>query len=116
MLPKKNRLTKKEVDFVLKKGKTYKQGFLLLKIFRRKDFLFPCFSVIVPVKVAKKSTKRNKIKRQIRESLRKKICSIKGGFCGIIMALPEALGKNYKEIDREVEKLLKTANCQKIKK
>lgn len=113
MLKKKNRLKKKEVDFIFKKGKTRKSGFLILKFVKNERASLPRFSVIIPVKVSKKSTKRNKIKRQIRESLRKKIENIKRETDGIVMVLPEVLDKSYKEIDKEVEELLKEAEILK---
>ncbi|MDD5551557.1 MAG: ribonuclease P protein component [Candidatus Pacebacteria bacterium] len=109
MLPSKNRLNKKEVETIFKKGESFKSDFLLLKISKSKKQSPLRFSVIVPIKVSKKSTERNKIKRRIRESLRKKIKNTKE-VDGIIMAFPEILGKPYQEIDEELDKLLKASN------
>jgi ribonuclease P protein component len=111
MLPKKNRLKKKEVEAVLKKGKTYRSIFLFLKL-TRNNLPISRFSVIVPVSLSKKTTKRNKIKRQIRESLRKKLPKISPGIDGILMALPGAIERDYREIEKEVDKLIEISSLR----
>ena len=130
MLPKKNRLKKKEVEDVFKKGRAYRGDFLLLKLVDRSHFVprrfkasmnLGCepasiesrFAAIVPMKVSKKAVKRNRIKRLIRENLRKKLPRIKDGFDGIFMALPDSLEKNYWEIGKEVEQVLQKAKLIK---
>ena len=84
VLPKENRLSKKEVELVLKKGRTYRGFFLILKYWKNKlsseDKRLSRFAVIVPLKVSKKATKRNRIKRLIRENLRKRLSQIRPGF------------------------------------
>lgn len=110
MLKKENRLHKREVELVFKKGSNIKEGFLILKYLenKEKDPLVPRFAIIVPTKVSKKPTKRNRIKRQIRESLRKKIDKINNkSIDGLIIALPEILEKDYWEIDKNIEKILR---------
>jgi len=115
MLPKKNRLKKEEVEFIFKKGKTYKKGFLLLKIIEDKKELASLFSVVVPKKVSKKAVERNKIKRKIRESLRKKLDKIKPGIKGLFIALPGAKEKNYKEIEKNIDELIAFSKINKNK-
>lgn len=111
MLPKQNRLSQKEIKQIFKKNKTFQGETLILKIMPN-SLPLPRFSVIVPIKVSKKSTKRNKIKRQIREILRKKLPQIKPGFDGIFIANSKILEKNYWEIDEEIEKLLNKAEIK----
>ncbi|MCD6094486.1 ribonuclease P protein component [bacterium] len=117
MLPKENRLSKKEVELVLKKGRTYRGFFLILKYWKNKlsseDKRLSRFAVIVPQKVSKKATKRNRIKRLIRENLRKRLSQIKFGFDVVFMATPEILNKNYWQIGKEVERLLRLGNLRK---
>lgn len=113
MLHKENRLHKREVEIVFKKGKSIKEGFLILKFIenQKKEHKRPRFSVIVPVKVSKKVSKRNRIKRQIRESLRRKINLVKRKEVdGLIIAQPQISGKTYKEIDENLEKIIKKLN------
>ncbi|MDD5606615.1 MAG: ribonuclease P protein component [Candidatus Pacebacteria bacterium] len=111
MLPSKNRLNKKEVETIFKRGESFRSDFLLLKIIKNKKHSPPRFSVIVPIKVSKKSTERNKIKRQIRESLRGEIDNIKE-VDGIVIALGSILNKNFKEINKEINKLLEISNLR----
>ena len=113
MLPKKNRLNKKEVEFIFKKGKTHKEGFLLLKIIKYKELPYSSFSAVVPKKISKKAVERNKIKRRIRESLRKKLSQIQPGFKGIFIALPEIINQDYKIIDKNINKIIITSKIKK---
>lgn len=109
MLPRINRLSKKEGEIIFKKGKTLKTGFLLLKYVKnyKKNPFVPRLAIVVPAKVSKKVVKRNKIKRQLRESLRRKLNFIKKEIDGLIIALPEIIDKNYQEIDKNLENLIK---------
>ena len=104
-----HRLKEKEIKEVFKKGTTWRGKFLVLKI-KKSNFVFSRWAFIVSTKVFKKAVARNRLRRLLRESLRGKIEAIKGGFDGIILALPNALEKNYREIDKEIEKLLRFAN------
>jgi ribonuclease P protein component len=105
MLPKKYRLSKNDIEKVFKVKKRFQGNFLLLKI-KPNSLPFSRFSVIVPISVSKKSSQRNRIKRLIRESLRKKLVKIKPGIDGILMANPKILGRGYWEIDEEIKKIL----------
>ncbi len=113
MLPKKNRLTKKEGEFIFRKGKSYKEGFLLLKIIKKKEKTPPAFAVIVPNKISKKAVERNRIKRKIREALRKNLPDIKEETRGILIALSDILGKDYWEIEKNIKKIIEISGIEK---
>ena len=85
MLCKINRL-KKEADFerVFKGGKSFREGFLFLKI-KKNNLENSRFGFVVSKKNAKKAFLRNKIKRSLREAVRGEIKNIKKGIDGIIM-------------------------------
>ncbi len=102
---------KKEKDFelVFKKGKNFDIDFLFLKL-RRNDLKVNRFGFIIGKKISNKATARNRIKRQLKGSILKKIDEIKSGFDIIIGARPEIANKKYKEIDETVEKIFKKAN------
>ena len=71
MLPKKNRLTKKnDFDRVFKKGISVFDYILGIKILKN-NLPDSRFGIIVSNKISKKANERNKIKRQIRECLKK---------------------------------------------
>lgn len=79
MLPKINRLTRKEI-FVLKKEKPkILQGkFFGLSYLPKKDE--QKFGLIISTKIAKKATQRNKIKRLLFLAIEKNLLSKKGWF------------------------------------
>ena len=109
MLLKKNRLNKKK-DFenIFKKGKSFKEDFLILKFVPNYSNLIR-FGFIVSQKISKKASLRNKIKRRIAESIRLKIGKLKKRLDGILLALPGIGKKDFWEIDETIKELFKKA-------
>jgi len=103
MLPKENRLKKKK-DFekLFKEGKSFKEKFLILRI-NKNDLDNNRFGFIVSKKISKKAVVRNKIKRQLREIVRKDINNYQKGFDVAIIALPGIELKNFGEISQALE-------------
>jgi ribonuclease P protein component len=109
MLSKKYRLQKdKDFDLVFKKGKNLGSEFLFLKL-RKNDLEISRFGFILSKKISKNATVRNKIKRRLREIIRKELGSIKSGFDIVIVVKPRIVGKDYLEIRVGVEELLRKA-------
>lgn len=117
MLCKKNRLRKKDFKRVLEKGMGIKKSCLVLKVFdqKRKD-KEPRFGFMVSQKVSKKAVIRNRVKRRLREAVRKKISFLKKGIDGIFIALPGLEEKKYQEIENIVEFLFKKMKIYKNEK
>ncbi len=110
MLYKQNRLAKKkDFEAVFQKGQTAKAGFLYIK-FKENGLKCSRFGFIVSKKVSNKATRRNLVKRRLRNAIRLKINEIAAGFDIAFVALPAILNKKYKEIDEEIAKTLKSAN------
>jgi len=126
MLPKDNRLAKvRDFNLLMGQGRWVNGRFLdikLLELRKAIDFLPKKIEVdnfikqlrlaiTVGLKVSKSAVKRNKLKRQIREVLRLMLKdeNLKRGFYLLVVARKEALDKNYAEISREIELLLKRA-------
>lgn len=119
MLPKLNRLKrKKDIERVFKNGKGFKEDFLILKV-AKNDLKIWRFVFVVPQKVSKKATLRNKIRRRLSELVRLKIKKIKKGCQPattnpgldiVIMALPGLEEKDFWEIEEVINKLFKKAN------
>lgn len=107
MLPKENRL-KREKDFerVFKKGKRFKGRFLFLRVLKS-DLSESRFGFIVSKKISKKAVVRNKIKRRLREIIRSKLLDVKGGFDILIISLSGIENKEFKEVEEEVDEILK---------
>jgi len=109
MLPKENRLKKKK-DFkeVFKKGKGFRKDFLFLKI-KNNSFKKIRFGFIVSREISKKAVIRNKIKRRLREIIKKELSKIKPGIDGVLIAKKGIEKKDFLEIKEVVFQLLKKA-------
>lgn len=109
MFPQKYRLLKKK-DFhsVLEKGRFINNKFLYVKLIKNnKD---SCrFGIIVSKKISKKAVVRNKIKRQIREIIRKNIPFIinQEQLDLIIIAKKEITEKSFTQIEEDINQTLK---------
>ena len=109
MFSPKNRLrNKKDFDRVFKKGKGYKQGFLFLKVLNN-DLGFNRFGIIVSKKISNKAVVRNKIKRRLREILKRKTDRIKKSLDIVFLTNSGIEKQSFKDIDQEVEEILKKA-------
>ena len=110
MLPKVNRLKKKK-DFerVFKKGKGFGEKFLALKILRNNKGKSR-IGFIVPKKHFKKAVLRNKLKRQLREQIKKRLPKIKESQDIVIITKPGLQNLDFWEIDKMLETLLLKAN------
>jgi len=109
MLPNKYRLkNKKDFEKVFKKGKSFKEDFLILKIVPNNSNQIR-FGFIISQKISKKATLRNKLKRRISEILRLKIEKMKKGIDAILIALPGIEKKDFWEIEEIVKNLFKKA-------
>lgn len=107
MLSKNNRLRHtKDIESVFKNGKTIAGKLIFLK-FLKNDLNIARFGFIVSTKISKKAVIRNKIKRQLREIVRKNLANLKLDLDIIIVAKPEIIDKNYQEIKNDFENLLK---------
>lgn len=106
MLPLKNRLKKKK-DFenLFKKGKGCSQGFLYIKILKN-GLDDSRFGFIVSKKFSPKAVLRNKIKRYLREAVKKNLGNVKKGFDAAIVVSSNAQLENT-DVESEIKKLLK---------
>ena len=106
MLQKGARLRKnKDFSLVFKKGKGCKGEFIDIKIARNNQDESR-FGFIVSRNLSKNATARNKVKRRLRELIRKRVEKIKGGLDIILIARPGILTKKTVELEKEVETLL----------
>jgi ribonuclease P protein component len=114
MLKRINRLSKKkDIEKVSKSGKVSYASLFILK-FNPNNLTFSRFGLIVSNKVSKKATKRNLIKRRIREILRLALPKIRQGFDIIIIVSPKIINQQgkvlkYSEIQEALLSLLQKA-------
>lgn len=110
MLAKANRLRKeRDIKRLWKFGASYYSPWLALRKLRNEKGTTR-FGIIVSNKIVKESTRRNKIKRRLREIVRLNLTKIKPGFDCLLIARPLIVGQKYIDIKREVNILLKRAN------
>jgi len=105
MLSSQNRLRKKsDINNVFKEGRTVAGNFIFLRAAKNK-LNTNRFAFVVSFKVSPKSVLRNKIKRRLREAVKKIIPEIKRGFDFIIIAKPEIIDKKFKAIQEEINEI-----------
>ena len=106
MLAKENRLIKKK-DFerVFKQGKGVKLGCLYLK-YKKNNLKQSRVGIIVGKNYSKKAPERNKVKRRIREIIKKEFPK---GLDVVLVVMPEA-ENNFEKLKKNVKKLLKKIN------
>ncbi|MEK7652919.1 MAG: ribonuclease P protein component [Patescibacteria group bacterium] len=107
MLAREFRLTK-ESDFkkILKTGKKDKSRFFRICFFKN-NLDSSRFAVVASLKISKKSTKRNYLKRQVREIIRLKSSELKGHYDVVVSILPNALKKKYADLGTDLISLFK---------
>ena len=113
MLPPENRLKKnKDFNKILKKGKRFNEEILSLIILKN-ELKYTRTGLMVDKKISKKAVIRNKIKRRIYSLIRNKLSNIKNGFDVLIITKPEIKEKNFFEINKIIDKILKKARIIK---
>lgn len=108
MLPKKNRIDKKLFSKFIKRAKTFSSGNMYLKV----AYNYPkdkAFAFVAPLKVSKKATERNKLKRRARAITFLLLKKVPPGACAAVFFKPTVLGKSYAEIKDELTSLYKKA-------
>ncbi len=106
MLSKKNRISKIDFKNVLKFGKAiYGESFTLF-FFHNKNIKSPQFGVVAGLKAHKKATKRNKLKRRMRELLRLEATKLKNTVQIIAICKAGILQKKFPTLQNELQAVL----------
>jgi len=104
-LPKTNRLKKKkDVNLVLKTGKTERGKFLIFK-FLETNFDKSRFAFLVSKKISKKAVLRNKIKRRMSEIVREEMKKISKRIDGVFIALSGIEKQSFQNIKEEIKRI-----------
>ncbi|MBI2099575.1 ribonuclease P protein component [Candidatus Uhrbacteria bacterium] len=110
MYPTANRLRKsREIEEVFKRGRYLATPIAIFR-FRPNKLPLTRLAIICGTKVHKRATKRNLIKRRLREALRAELPGIKRGFDIVVSARSAALLADFPEIKAEVRTALKRMN------
>lgn len=106
MLKKTNRILKnKEFDNVFKNGKSAYFKILGIKAVKNEQ-KSSRFGIIISTKVSKKSTRRNRVKRQIREIVKKNLEKIEKNYDFVIIVLPQIKEADFANIEEALIKCL----------
>lgn len=104
-LPRKRRLSSRDIQRVLKEGKK-KKGDGVNVWYAENGMAVSRFAVVVSLGVAKKSVIRNKMRRQIKAVLHRMLPHIQDGYDSIIIAHRQF--RAQKEIEAILSSVLKT--------
>jgi len=107
-----SRLERKEFKKVLRKGKSFKENFLVAKILKDPEERKVKIGILISKKVFKKAVERNKLKRRLREIVRSKTKGIKEGIKVVFIPLL-GIDPEFKNLKDKVEKILKKAKILK---
>jgi ribonuclease P protein component len=113
MWPRQKRLSKdKEFDRIFKTGQGRGQASLAVKIVPN-DLGFNRYGIIISNKISKKATERNRLKRIIREIVKREEEKLKLGLDMVIISRPGLSGKKRPEIESILLPLLKQLKMYK---
>ena len=113
MLKKLHRITKKSdfdkffgANFKKAKGFSASSNCLILKSLNN-DLKISRFAFVISTKIDKRATKRNLVKRRLREIIRLNLKNMKSGYDILIIAKKGIVEKSYQELEKELSYLLK---------
>src|SRR5579864_6129836 len=107
MLPPQNRLTKKsDFEKVRQNGKFISSKIFSLSLFDRKDEREARFGFIVSKKISTKSHDRNRIKRILREIVRKNLSGVKSGIDYVIIVKSGIMHATNDTIEAQLKDLI----------
>lgn len=107
-LSKENRLRKKnDFDAVFKKGASFKNSCLALKV-AKNGLSGARVGIVVSLKVSKKAVERNKIRRRLSEAVKANF-PMEKGFDMALVALPPIKEKDFAGVDQCIKDIFKKA-------
>ncbi|PIR70183.1 MAG: ribonuclease P protein component [Candidatus Niyogibacteria bacterium CG10_big_fil_rev_8_21_14_0_10_42_19] len=105
-LPKKNRITSKEIKDIFKNGRRLENTFLSL-IFIKNKRKTSRLTVVIPSKIIKSSVNRNKIRRRSKETFRKTLPLFESHYDVVVLfhKNPPASQEDFYDILKKAFKL-----------
>lgn len=109
MLPRAHRLTAaKDFARILGKGRPFRATGLMMKVVRN-DLDVSRVGFVVSTKVSKKAVIRNKLKRRMRDHMRKVIAVLPPGLDVVFVARPEAAKFDHAQVIGAMNEALRRA-------
>jgi len=113
MLPELNRLRlRKDFEVVKTKGKNFQGGLFGLLVYPTRGKTSR-FGFIISTKISPRATQRNRVRRQLREVVRKLLPQLAGGFDVVFLGKRALLGQDLTKVKTETEKLFSKAGLLK---
>ena len=107
MLAKANRLTKRtDFENLRQNGKFLTTPYFSFSFIKRETDTPSRFGFVVSKKISKSAVVRNKVKRTLREIVRKNINSVKGSWDAAFLVKSKILNEETGKIEIEVKKCL----------
>lgn len=105
-MPKNTLNKKKEFDQIFKTGRSFYCPILGLKVLKN-NLNYNRYGIIIGLKVSKSAVTRNKIKRQIREIIRREFPQTESFYDIVIIVIKEIVDKDFLDIRSELLSLVK---------
>jgi len=108
MLPKKNRVDKKSIDLIFKKGGFISSPNLTFKFILTRDSFSPHISFITPKSVVRLATRRNSLRRKGYLALKEHIKQFPSGLLGVFLFKKNE--QDISKIEHEIKNILNKIN------
>ena len=113
MLPREHKLIKRDFDLIEGFGrKTFSSGSFTIKVYFS-GFSPSKFAVVLSSKTARKAHERNKIKRQTRSIISKKLKLFQKGFAVVIYPKKTDKEENFELMEKDLNNLFKRSGLLK---
>src|SRR6266436_2329937 len=108
MLQQENRLSKKsDFENVKQSGRFISSKDFTISFLNRKDKEEPRIGFIVSKKISTKAHERNRVKRILREIIRKNLGLVKDGVDCVIIVKPSILHASHVTLEKEIKDVIK---------
>ncbi len=104
MLPKPHRIPSNEISRVLRQGKRIVASDIEAKVLKTATHEFRC-AIVVPLRVDKRATARNRVRRLVSESVRRLLPRLSVGYDAMIL-IQRRLPDTQADVDRRISQLL----------
>ena len=101
MISKKYKVQRSEIPYILKKGQLSNSDLFIIR-YKKNEEDFPRFRVIISKKLEAKAVKRNKLRRQIYESIRLNLEEKAENNDYILIPKKKIIKKIYQEISEDI--------------
>ncbi|MFA6295639.1 MAG: ribonuclease P protein component [Candidatus Paceibacterota bacterium] len=111
MLPRSKRLSVEQFNAVIEKGRVFNSTLFLMRILRVESSMR--IASVVPQKIAKKATDRNKLRRKMYEVITPLLKNVVGEFHAIVLAKSTAIKAEFTDLTTDMRAIFVKAGILK---